>query len=192
MAIKLCPIGGKINAFLFENESINLPLSLFLSIRIDLEEFQFQSEFEDTCIQLDFIKMKFNSFLDIENKEIEFALNPEDGYIDGSIYLDSQHVPVDISKISFSSFDKDNINAKFKGVVLFDYCGYEDLNQEFIIETTLNFENIFIPSDIISPSIQNLEIAKKKLSEFFAISELTDPVIENNGFCDVITFHKLA
>jgi hypothetical protein len=84
MAIKLCPIGGKINAFLFENENINLPLSLFLSIRIDLEEFQFQSEFEDTCIQLDFIKMKFNSFLDIENKEIEFALNPEHGYVDGS------------------------------------------------------------------------------------------------------------
>jgi hypothetical protein len=90
------------------------------------------------------------------------------------------------------STDKDNINAKFEGVVLFDYCGYEDSNQEFIIETTLNFENIFIPSDIISPSTQNLEIAKKKLSEFFAISELTDPVIENNGFCDVIAFHKLA
>lgn len=190
MAIKISPERGKINALLFENENIGLPMTLFLSIRIDLDELEFQTETEETCIQLDFIKIDFRSFSDLQDKEFEFPVNPEEGYIDGSVYLDSQHIPVDVAKISFCSFDGDNIKAKIFGVVLFDYCGYKDPNQEFNLEATLRFENISIPPNVISPSNQNLDIAKNKLSEFFNVSELSEPIIENNGFRDAIVFYK--
>ncbi|SBS27030.1 hypothetical protein MSP8887_00522 [Marinomonas spartinae] len=190
MAIKIISDCGKINALLFKNENVGLPMTLFLSISIDLDELEFQNETEETCIQLDFIKIHFKSFSDLQNKEFEFPINPEDGYIDGSVYLDSQHIPVDVTKISFCSFDGDNIKAKIFGIVLFDNCGYKDPNQEFDLETTLRFENILIPPDIISPSEQNLDIAKNKLSEFFNVIELSEPIIENNEFRDAIVFHK--
>lgn len=190
MAIKISPKCGKINALLFKNENVGLPMTLFLSISIDLDEIEFQNKTEETCIQLDFIKIHFRSFSDLQDKEFEFPVNPEEGYIDGSVYLDGQHIPVDVTKISFCSFDGDNIKARILGMVLFDYCGYKDPNQEFDLEATLRFENIFIPPDIISPSEQNLDIAKNKLSEFFNVSELSEPIIESNGFRDVIVFQK--
>ncbi|ODC03506.1 hypothetical protein BFW38_08050 [Terasakiispira papahanaumokuakeensis] len=190
MAIKISPERGKINALLFKNENAGLPMTLFLSISIDLDELEFQNETEETCIQLDFIKIHFRSFSDLQDKEFEFPVNPEERYIDGSIYLDSQHIPVDVTKISFCSFDGNNIKAKIFGMVLFDHCGYKEPNQEFDLETTLRFENIFIPPDIISPNEQNLDMAKNKLSEFFNVNELSEPIIESNGFRDAIVFHK--
>jgi hypothetical protein len=190
VAIRISPECGKINALLFKNENVGLPMTLFLSISIDLDEIEFQNETEETRIQLDFIKIHFRSFSDLQDKEFEFPVNSEEGYIDGSVYLDSQHIPVDVTKISFCSFDGDNIKARIFGMVLFDYYGYKDPNQEFDFEATLRFENIFIPPDIISPSEQNLNIAKNKLSEFFNVSELSEPIIESNGFRDAIVFYK--
>lgn len=190
MAIKISAEYGKINGLLFKNEHVGLPMTLLLSISIDLDELEFQKETEETCIQLDFIKIYFRSFSDLQDKEFEFPVNPEEGYIDGSVYLDSQHIPVDVTKISFCSFDGDYIKAKIFGMVLFDYCGYKEPNQEFELEATLRFENIFIPADIISPSEQHLDIAKNMLSEFFNANELSEPRIQSNGFRDAIVFHK--
>lgn len=53
MAIKINPKCGKINALLFKNENVGLPMTLFLSISIDLDELEFQDETVETCIQLD-------------------------------------------------------------------------------------------------------------------------------------------
>lgn len=190
MAVKIIPERGKVNAFLFKNENMSIPMTLFSSITLDLEDVQFQGESEQTSIQLDFINFDFRSFLDIEGQEFEFPSNPDEGYIDGSIYLDYQHIPVDITQISFGSFDGSTIKAKLIGKILFDYCGYTEPKQALNLEVMLQFENIFIPPDVIAPEAGNLDIAKRKLSEFFNLSELSEPLIESNGFRDAIVFYK--
>ena len=178
------------NALLFSNKQQGWPLTLFLSITLDLKALEFQGETEKTCIQLDFIEVDFRSFSDIENKAFEFPVNPEDGYIDGSVYLDGQHIPVDVNRIKFLSFDGNDIQAEFSGKVLFGYCGYQDSDQDFMLSARLRFDHILIPPDIISAGEQNLDMANNMMSEFFDISELSEPVIENNGFRDAIVFHK--
>lgn len=46
MAVKISPECGKINALLLRNDIVGLPMTLFLSISIDLDELEFQNETE--------------------------------------------------------------------------------------------------------------------------------------------------
>lgn len=190
MAINISPNGGNISALLFENKHIGLPVTLFLSMSIDLIETEFLGQAENTCIKLDFIKIKFYSFLDLENTSFHFPVNPDDGYIDGSIYLDDQHIPVDVTKINFGVFNGDKIQAQIIGNILYGYSGYKEVDQGLSLDVTLKFDNVIIHPDILPPNAQNLDHASKLLAKFFDVSELSKPVIENNGFRDAIVFYK--
>ena len=45
-------------------------------------------------------------------KTIQFPLNPNDGYIDGSVYLRNVHNPVDVTEIKFLKLESDFIELE--------------------------------------------------------------------------------
>ena len=57
----------------------------------------------------------------LAGRTFTFPVNPEDGYIDGSIYIDHVHHPVDITAIRFGPLVGSVIEVELEG----------DLNLEF-------------------------------------------------------------
>lgn len=190
MQISINPKSGNMSSFLFENENVSLDMTHFINITIELQPISIDGEIEETEIQLDFIRVPFRSFSDIENKTFSFPINPDDGYIDGSIYLFEDHIPVDVTNIMFETFSGNCINANFIGEVNFLEAGYEIPNCSFDINVELSFRNIFIPPDIVEPKTSDFSEAQKLLESFFTLKELNTPKIENNGFQDMIVFEK--
>lgn len=70
-------------------------------------------------------------------KTIEFPVNPDLGYIDGSIYLRHAHNPVDVTKIRFLRFENDSLELEL--TMKFDF-EYEDIgfkNEEITSAVTV-------------------------------------------------------
>ena len=106
------------------------------SIELDLEPFLWGDEEVNTNIRLDFIDLKNLNFNSLSYKTFYFPTNPEDGYIDGSIYLESRHNPIYVTLISFGMrykelFDK-KINSQdyIVATLLYKFCweGEDDDN----------------------------------------------------------------
>ncbi|MFC3702830.1 hypothetical protein ACFOND_14415 [Reinekea marina] len=96
------PLSGFLSASVFENEFIGLKPTLFFGISIPLETFKFQNEKVDTTVELDFIHLPVrNDWKELIGNSYSFPINPENGYIDGSVYLGHAHNPADTSKVSF-------------------------------------------------------------------------------------------
>ena len=51
----------------------------------------------------------------LPNQTFTFPVNPNDGYIDESIYLCCVHAPADVTSIKFGDICGDLINAEFSG-----------------------------------------------------------------------------
>ncbi|MBW8309394.1 MAG: hypothetical protein K0M45_07165 [Candidatus Paracaedibacteraceae bacterium] len=94
------------------------------SIELSLEPFRWGDEEVNTSIKLDFINLKGLPFKELSNKAFPFPINPEDGYIDGSVYLESTHNPIDVTLISF-------------GILYSDLMSEQDLNENYIAVTIL-------------------------------------------------------
>ena len=75
-----------------------------LSIEIGIEPFELsQDEYTenvDTSIRLDCINLPKN-VSHLTGQSFCFPVNPEEGYIDGSIYFFAAHNPVDVTEIKF-------------------------------------------------------------------------------------------
>jgi hypothetical protein len=149
---KLLPKKGTISSYIFENEFINLPKTLFYKIVIELEPLDVSTLWEEnpiknyqTKIHLDFIRLPISDLQNIENQTFTFPINPEKGYIDGSIYLFDVHNPIDTNCITFGTFKKECIDAKITLLIDFEFEGTGFATTKFIdIETTLYVENTTI------------------------------------------------
>src|SRR6185436_17732351 len=87
---------GTISGFLFENRHIKLPRTLFHSIEVPLQSVDKRTK---TAIQLDFIQLPdlpFRGYRALVGRTLKFPINPKPGYIDGSVYLDGEHEPIDV------------------------------------------------------------------------------------------------
>ena len=71
------------------------------SISIELSPFELDSEMIQTNIRLDQIHLPQQSFAGLAGQHLSFPINPEDGYIDASIYIQNRHHAIDISALSF-------------------------------------------------------------------------------------------
>jgi hypothetical protein len=68
-------------------------------------------------------------------------VNPEDGYIDGSIYLVATHCPVDVTYIEFGPVTENQIPAMLHAYFDFDAAGGIDIhNRNAVLRTILRFE----------------------------------------------------
>jgi hypothetical protein len=86
------------------------------SIEISLRPFVFNDVVVETSIHLGNVAIPSVSMAELNGRTFDFSVNPAVGYIDGSIYLDGVHHPVDITQLSFS-----NSSVKMVGVFVFEF-----------------------------------------------------------------------
>jgi len=90
------------------------------SLDILLAPFLWDGQIVDTSIRLDGIGLPSVHLADLAGKSFAFPCNPEEGYIDGSIYLGSRHHPVDVTALSFPRARDGGLSVVVKGTYLFD------------------------------------------------------------------------
>ena len=107
----------------------------YISLEIILKPFELSiddySEDVETSIRLDGINIPSNPNL-LEEKEFNFPINPNEGYIDGSIYFFAAHNPVDVTKMTFGKI-KDNklpVTMYTNWVLEFEGTGFENFTCE--------------------------------------------------------------
>ena len=100
---------GTIGGFLFENRYAGVPRTLFHEIHVPLKPFDLvdvdgKKKRMKTDLRLEFIQLPdqpFRGYRALVGQTLEFPLNPEEGYIDASIYLCSAHNTLDVPELSF-------------------------------------------------------------------------------------------
>jgi len=106
------------------------------SITITLAAFELDGESHDAEIILEGIDIPDGSAAALANKQFAFPANPEDGYVDGSIYLCNVHNPVDVTRIAFGapkgSFLPVELDVRF--VFEFEGTGYANAESQLNVE----------------------------------------------------------
>lgn len=104
---------------------------LSIIIQLEISEFFDGNEIrsEKTSIVLPEIDLGKQNAEELEGKLLSFPINPTDGYIDGSIYIDNRHHPIDVTKIQFLDFIEDNLRANISTNIALSFEGlgeYQD------------------------------------------------------------------
>lgn len=116
------------------------------AIEIELEPFELNGQSLSTSIILEGIDLPTLAFVDLSETEHRFPTNPDDGYIDGSMYLVHAHHPVDVSSIKFGKAADDSIPAtlnckfQFEFERLQDNAGQDYANIEAELTVVLSVE----------------------------------------------------
>lgn len=119
--------------------SIEIPLAPF---RLPLASAEPEDLEIETSIHLDFINLPSMKWNELHGRRFEFPVNPEDGYIDGSIYIEHAHHPVDVASIAFTDIHDGKLTARMTMRMLFEFEGldeYTDTDAELDVE--------FLPPD---------------------------------------------
>ena len=113
-----------------------------VSIEINIEPFELSldeySETIETSIRLDSIGIAINP-KELERKEFKFPVNPEDGYIDGSIYFFASHNPVDVTKIIFGKISNNllPISLETNWLLEFESTGFKNISKTVVTNVEL-------------------------------------------------------
>lgn len=73
--------------------------------------------------RLDQVRLPNSAFARLAGQSLVFPLNPQAGYIDGSIYLDGAHHPVDVSKITFGANTIDGLEIEIEAQLILEFEG---------------------------------------------------------------------
>jgi len=95
------------------------------SIEIYLDEFELDGETIDTSFRFDWIDGLPASLNDCVGRRFVFPMNPDDGYVDGSIYLVHAHHPAHLTRLSFEERGG-RVFARFEIQVQFSFEGLQD------------------------------------------------------------------
>jgi len=115
-----------------------------VSIEITIAPFQLKTDGDgesiNTSIVLEGIDISSQPG-ELEGKTFDFPVNPEDGYIDGSIYFLSAHSPVDVAKIEFGKIESGQLPIKLKSswALEFENTGFKNIETD--IHTIIDIES---------------------------------------------------
>lgn len=123
----LCSPMSPIDFFVPEIGSIVREESGKYGITIFVKPFFWDNENIETEIRLDFIDFNNKSFEELSCKDFSFPINPIEGYIDGSIYIENRHNPVDVLSICFgptlSDLSDDHVGQNYiVSTMLYQFC----------------------------------------------------------------------
>ncbi|KMM76999.1 hypothetical protein ACP93_01905 [Xanthomonas sp. NCPPB 1128] len=99
------------------------------ALEILLRPFLHAGEIVDTAIRLDGIALPSLRLGELAGQRFDFPRNPQDGYIDGSLYLAGAHHPVDVDSLTFSLSRDGQLTLVVKGVYAFDVEGLDELGE---------------------------------------------------------------
>ena len=94
-----------------------------------LKPFIWNEEIVNTSIRLDGINFEDLTFQELSGKSFEFKTSPKDGYIDGSVYLESMHNPIDVTLISFG--------PRFQEIMDIEERTNNTIKEDYIVTTIL-------------------------------------------------------
>lgn len=93
----------------------------------------------ETSLRLAKVGLSSERFELLTGRTFTFPVNPEDGYIDGSIYIEHAHHPVDITAIRFGSLVGEAIEVEFEGNLVLEFEGLENFaNTRWLCRTHLS------------------------------------------------------
>jgi len=87
------------------------------SIEVILMPFLYKGELVTTSIRLDGIAGLPMDLKKVTGKAFLYPINPLDGYMDGSMYVQGRHWPVDISRLAFGSVGSHFVSTSMSGTV---------------------------------------------------------------------------
>jgi hypothetical protein len=105
--IVFVPNRGKLGARLSENTGVIDSTRLVYDITIPVTctlEMPLESDgvgVTKTEVRLDLIRIGLVDWRDLPSRAFTFPVNPVEGYVDGSIYFDSAHQYVDLTRLQF-------------------------------------------------------------------------------------------
>lgn len=132
-SLRCCPM-SPIDFFIPRNGLIVREESGNYGITIFMKPFFWDNENVITEVRLDSVNLNNIDFEALSCKNFTFPVNPEDGYINGSVYIESRHNHIDVLSISFGSRLNDLIESSadtdyIAVTVIYNFCweGYEKL-----------------------------------------------------------------
>jgi len=99
------------------------------ALDVPLEPFRLEELEISTRIRLDGITLPTLDLASLAGKVFTFPTNPQDGYIDGSVYIEHAHHPVDVTEMIFGTLGDAGLPARVRATFVFSYEGlraYED------------------------------------------------------------------
>lgn len=96
-----------VERFEFGEGSIDKENSLY-NINIPVSKFVLDGEIVETAIRLDSISLP-ESLISCIGKTINFPLNPEEGYIGGSIFLKHSHNPIHVTQLKLMQLENEKL-----------------------------------------------------------------------------------
>ena len=177
------PKKGVLNCYLWENEQIDLPLSLYYSFNIPLE---IKCQPLDTSIITSIViewAILIDSYESQQEKNwkqlvnLNFELNYNDESAEGSIYLESEHCRLN-AEIRFINLNKYTFDIELTIAANFniDVNGL-DKNGCFSIKTQLDFDGLHIyPSQL--PSYQSAIDPMAIIGNYIDLKEYVSEIIQ--------------
>ncbi len=93
------------------------------SIELPLAQFELDGTTVNTSIHLEGILLPSVKLDELIGKRYDFPINPEPGHIDGSIYIEHAHHPVDITVIEFGERQEELFSIKIELCLILEYDG---------------------------------------------------------------------
>jgi hypothetical protein len=88
-----------------------------------------------TSLRADFIDLPTVELAELQNRTFDFPCNPEEGYIDASVYFMDVHNPVDITSLRFGELTDGALvlTVVSRWILSFEGTGFEDFDLTFSV-----------------------------------------------------------
>ncbi len=168
------PKNGTMHCYLWENDNINLPLTMYYSIEIPLEPFDSGHDYVEqpceTLLAIEWILFRDNNGQQIKNwKSLvkkEFQLSYEDETAEGSIYLGSEHCQFN-SYLRFTEILGTTLDIDLKLAINFNIDTVNLPSNGLVhLKTKVNFQGLLLyPPDNL-PTFKNIPTPLTILEKF--------------------------
>jgi hypothetical protein len=90
-------------------------------------------------LEADFVPLFTTDPAKLQNSVFDFPTNPDEGYIDVSVYFAHAHNPVDITRMEFGSLIDGDILLTFtsRWLVSFEGAGFNDFDYQFSVKLSV-------------------------------------------------------
>lgn len=111
-------------------------------IRIGIQPFELDGETVSTEFRLGGAELPLDGPTVWRGQTFAFPVNPEPGYIDGSIYIRGAHNPADVTRIVFGDQRGDFIDATLFVSIVFEYEAVGFSNTDVTLNVSLEVRHV--------------------------------------------------